>query len=82
MSEPITEGWVDTRTAAELTGYTAAYMRQLALGDKIVARKVGRDWLIERASLLAYKARMERLGTEKHNPWRPGLAQGRKAESE
>ena len=77
MSEPITAGWVDTRTAAELTGYTAAYMRQLALRDRIVARKVGRDWLIERASLLAYKAQMDGLGSDKHNPWREGLEHGR-----
>lgn len=77
MSEPIAEGWVDTTTAAELTGYTTAYMRILARKERIEARKVGRDWLIERASLLAFKAAMDRLGNEKHNPqapWRDGEA--------
>ena len=43
-------------------------------GD-VEARKVGRDWLIWRESLLAYRDRMDSLGREKHNPWRDGLAQ-------
>ncbi len=68
MAEPITEGWVNTREAAELTGYTVVYVRQLALRDRIEARKVGRDWLINRASLLEHKARMDRLGPAKHDP--------------
>ena len=81
MSEPIAAGWVNTRAAAQLTGYTVAYMRQLAIHSdrsKIVARKVGRDWLIERASLLEFKAAMDRLGSDKHNPWRDDLQGGRK----
>ena len=74
MSEPVTQGWVDIKTAAELSGYSVPYIRQLAQRGRIEARKIGRDWLIERASLLAYKAQMDRLGSEKHNPWREDLA--------
>lgn len=71
MSEPIAEGWIATREAAELTGYHIKYIRHLARqGDRIEARKVGRDWLINLESLLAYKARMDALGNAKHDPTR------------
>jgi excisionase family DNA binding protein len=67
------EGWLNTTEAAQLTGYTQAYMRMLAHKGEVDARKVGRDWLIKRKSLLAYKAQMDRLGPSKHSPWRkPG----------
>ncbi len=78
MNKPVMEGWVTTAEAAALTGYTAAYMRQLAIREYIEARKVGRDWLVNLESLLEYKARMERLGTAKHNPWRDDLAEERR----
>jgi len=64
------EGWVSTKEAAALTGYTIYYIRHLIKRGRVEARKVGRDWLILRSSLLAYKARMDTLGTQKHNPWR------------
>jgi hypothetical protein len=74
MVEPIAEGWINTGQAQELTGYSVAYLRRLANRGDVEARKVGRDWLIWRDSLLAYKDRMERLGQAKHNPWRDDLA--------
>lgn len=64
------EGWVTTRQAAELSGYTIVYVRRLVKKGRVEATKTGRDWLINRASLLAYKARMDTLGPQKHNPWR------------
>lgn len=67
------EGWVNTTEAAELTGYSQAYMRQLIQKEQIEAVKVSRDWLINRESLLAYKHQMDVLGPEKHNPWREDL---------
>jgi excisionase family DNA binding protein len=57
-----------------LTGYHVKYLRYLVGQGRIEARKVGRDWLIDRESLLAYKRRMDRLGPAKHNPWREDLA--------
>jgi len=73
MTEPVVEGWITTIEAEILTGYSQAYMRQLACNGKVKARKVGRDWLINRESLLAYKHQMDVLGPEKHNPWREDL---------
>jgi len=71
MSEPIAQGWVSTKEAAKLTEYTADYVRQLIKRDHITAHKVGRDWLVSLASLLAYKAQMDSLGSGKHNPSAP-----------
>ena len=71
------EDWVNTTEAAHLTDYSQAYMRILARSGQVEARKVGRDWLIKRESLLAYKQRMDRLGPQKHNPWRDPTRDGR-----
>jgi excisionase family DNA binding protein len=68
------EGWLTTEQAGELTGYNVKYLRWLAGQGRVEARKVGRDWLISREDLLAYKREMERLGTAKHDPWRKELA--------
>ncbi|MBN1815440.1 MAG: helix-turn-helix domain-containing protein [Anaerolineae bacterium] len=76
MVEPINDGWITTDEAQELTGYSIAYLRRLANRGDIEARKVGRDWLIWRESLLAYKDQMDSLGRAKHNPWRDDLTEG------
>jgi len=67
MNEPV-KGWLTTDGAAELTGYNADHLRLLINRGRIEARKVKRDWLVNKESLLAYKARMDALGTQKHNP--------------
>jgi excisionase family DNA binding protein len=78
MKTPIVEGWITTSTAETLTNYAQAYLRRLANQGRIEARKVGRDWLINQESLLAYKREMDSLGDQRHNPWREGLRrQGR-----
>jgi DNA binding domain, excisionase family len=70
------EGWITTSEAAEMTGYAQAYFRILAKQGKVAAIKVGRDWLLDRESVLAHKAKMESLGKLKHNPWRKDLQTG------
>jgi len=60
--------WVSTEDAARLTGYNIKYLRELVRKRRIVAHKVSRDWLVNRESLLAYKAKMDSLGTAKHDP--------------
>lgn len=62
--------WVTTDQAARLSGYSTAYMRQLAQRGRVTAIKVGRDWLINRAELLQFAREMEALGLEKHSPKR------------
>lgn len=66
----IGEEWLTTEDAARVSGYSQAYMRQLAQRGEVTALKAGRDWLLERGALLEYKRRMEALGDGKHNPWK------------
>jgi len=75
---PEMDGWLTTTDAATLTGYTQAHIRTLAQRGRIEARKIGRDWLVSRDSLLAYKRRMDNLGPQKHNPWKGEELQGEK----
>jgi excisionase family DNA binding protein len=70
------EGWITTKEATVLTGYKMAHIRNLARTGKIEAKRIGRDWLLDRGSVLAYKARMDVLGPQKHNPWREDLQTG------
>jgi hypothetical protein len=67
-------GWLNTTEAEALSDYSQAYVRILARKGQIEARKMGRDWLVSRESLLAHKAQMDRLGPQKHSPWRDDLA--------
>ena len=70
------EGWLSTREAAELTGYSVQYVCRLARKGRIKAHQVG-HWLINRESLLDYKSRMDSLGRQKYNHRREDLdAQG------
>ena len=64
--------WITTREAAELTGYAAAYFRQLIKRGRLQARKRGRDWFLDKAEILAYAETMDRLGKKKYDPWRTG----------
>ena len=52
----VAEGWIDTRTAAEVSGYRRAHVRYLAIHGKVEGRKIGRDWFVRQDSLLQYKA--------------------------
>jgi excisionase family DNA binding protein len=64
--------WITTKGAAELTGYSAAYFRQLIARGRLAGRKMGRDWILDKSEVLEYAEEMKRLGPEKHNPWRSG----------
>ena len=63
------EEWISTEAAGDLSGFSRAYLRRLIKAGRILARKVARDWLINRESLLDYKRRMDALGPQKFN-WR------------
>jgi excisionase family DNA binding protein len=62
--------WITTNEATSIVGYVVEYVRCLAREGRIHAEKRGRDWWVDRADLLRYKAQMDRLGEQKHNPWR------------
>ena len=70
-TEPVAENWIPTTEAATLTGYTVRYIQQLAREGIIEAQKITpHAWLVNRDSILAYKQRMEEMGTEKFSPRR------------
>lgn len=70
--------WITTNEAAELTGYASVTWRLFARQGKVKSLKRGRDWFLCKADVLAYHEEMQRLGAEKHNPWREDLEeQGR-----
>ena len=46
--------WVTTKEAAELSGYHVQHIRRLIRSGKIEAKKWGRDWIVNRGSLLLY----------------------------
>jgi excisionase family DNA binding protein len=62
--------WITTAEAAEMTGYTTARFRQLAKNGTVVAQKRGRDWFLDKSSVLTWAETMKRLGTSKHDPTR------------
>ena len=67
--------WITTKEAAELTGYTTAYLRQLIGRGRLQAKKRGRDWFLSKADVLAYAEEMRKLGSSKFDPWRTGARQ-------
>jgi excisionase family DNA binding protein len=58
----VAEGWITTAQAVELTGYHVEYLRELLRQGEVEAVKLTpRAWLVNKESLLAYKARV-RMG--------------------
>lgn len=62
--------WMTAREGAALTGYNEAYIRHLARDGHVESRKVASALLVSRASLLAYKAEMDALGTKRFSKTR------------
>ncbi len=45
---------IGTHAASELFGYTPDYLARLAREGKVSAERIGRNWVIDRASLAAF----------------------------
>jgi excisionase family DNA binding protein len=54
MNEEIT-----VKEAAQLTGYSTEYIRELCRGGKIGSKKFGTTLVIEKVSILDYKQRQD-----------------------
>jgi len=57
--------WITTGEAALLTGYTAENVRQLVKAGKVKGQRWGRDWQIDRSSVLAYVQMVAKLGKKR-----------------
>jgi excisionase family DNA binding protein len=58
----MTENYIDTREAAQLSGYTEQYMRKLVRLGRIQGKKIRRDWLLDRDSLKKFLATDRKVG--------------------
>jgi excisionase family DNA binding protein len=68
----MSDDWITTQKAAELSGYHPIYLLELLKSGKVKARKFGTIWQVDRASLLAYvksaeKSSDKRRGAKKHS---------------
>jgi hypothetical protein len=57
--------WIDTRRAAELSGYTSAHIRDLVTSKRITARKFGIVWQVSESSLHEYLRNAAMLGQKR-----------------
>lgn len=70
LDPPDRREWITAREGAVLIGYNEAYIRRLANEGRIESQKVASALLVSRASLLAYKAAMDALGTKRFSKTR------------
>lgn len=59
--------WLTTTEASQLSGYTPKHIRRLVTAGKIKGQRWGRDWQVDRRSLLTYMNLIEKQG-EKRGP--------------
>jgi len=59
------EKWLTTFEAAKVSGYHPERIRELAREGKVIARKWGRDWQIDSASLTNYLQSIADLGKKR-----------------
>ncbi|MBU1754915.1 helix-turn-helix domain-containing protein, partial [Patescibacteria group bacterium] len=45
---------ISTREASALSGYSADYLSRLCRDEKIIGMRVGRSWLLDKESLVAF----------------------------
>ncbi len=65
------EDWITIYQAAELSGYNPDYIRQLIRAEKVLGRKWGLSWQVNRQSLEDYFKKAAKLGKRrgpKHQP--------------
>lgn len=71
------KGYISSRRAAELCGYTQDYVGQLIRNKKIDARRVGRSWFVSEESILAYHSAPENMLFKSISDKREALTGGR-----
>jgi len=51
--------WISIRQAAQITGYVTEYVRELARGSRVKAKKVFTVWMVEKNDLMRYKSEQD-----------------------
>lgn len=62
---PMEGDWITTSEAARISGYTVQRVRQLIHAGEVQGRRFGRDWMVDRSSLLAYMERAAQKGKKR-----------------
>ena len=57
--------WITVNKAVELSGYNEEHITRLCRQGKIKAQKYSIVWQVDRKSLLAYIAKVEKLGDKR-----------------
>ena len=60
--------WITTDEASQISGYHVNYLRQIIRKNKIMAEKRGRDWWVDKTSLLEYVAHAATTTDKRHGP--------------
>ena len=63
----MSEDWITTNEAAEISGYHPEYVRQLLKQKRVEGKKFGHVWQISRVSLRDYLVNMKKKG-ERRGP--------------
>ncbi|MBT4309133.1 MAG: hypothetical protein HOD49_01855 [Anaerolineae bacterium] len=65
------EDWLTTYQATKLSGYNSEYLRQLIRAEKVIGRKWGPYWQVNRQSLENYITKANKLGKRRGPKTRP-----------
>ena len=57
--------WISTNQAAEISGYHISHIRLLIREEQLVGQKWGRDWMVNRESLLTYLEKIKSFGQKR-----------------
>ncbi len=64
----MSEEWITTNEAAQITGYHVEYIRELIRLGQIRARKFATVWQVDKNSLLKYLDRAKQSEDKRHGP--------------
>jgi excisionase family DNA binding protein len=62
------EDWITVQEASDLSGYNPQYIRRLVRKKRIKSEKWVRDWMLSKASLLAYLREAQKSPDSRKGP--------------
>jgi len=76
MNLLLNENFITTKDAGELSGYNSDYLARLARSGKIIGKRIGHSWFVDRDSLMTFLSQQSDRKTE----YARALARAREAE--
>jgi len=58
----VTKEWITTTDAAQISGYHVEHIRRLIRGGHVNARKWGKEWMVDKQSLIDYQKQENKSG--------------------